>query len=136
MEAHEFEETICLLEKIRGRHTELITVYVPAGFSLNSVAKQLEAEKSTASNIKSKNTRKAVLDSLERITRELKLHKETAENGMAIFCGNVSETEGQEDIQLWVIEPPYPSRIRMYRCDQTFVVEPLKEMLKAKEVYG
>ena len=45
MEPHEFEETIIMLEKIRGRHTELITVYVPAGFSLNSVAKQLEAEK-------------------------------------------------------------------------------------------
>lgn len=136
MEAQEFEETVALLEKIRGRHTELITVYVPVDFSLNAVAKQLETEKGTASNIKSKNTRKAVVDSLERITRELKLHKETPPNGMAIFCGNVSETEGQEDIGLWVIEPPYPLRVRMYRCDQTFVTEPLKEMLQAKEVYG
>ncbi|MFH1308318.1 MAG: peptide chain release factor aRF-1 [archaeon] len=135
-EQYEFEELIEELEKIRGRHTELITVYIPAGFNINAVAKQIDAEKSTAVNIKSKNTRKAVLDSLERISRELKLYKETPKNGMAVFAGNVSEQEGQENIQLWTIEPPQPMKTRLYRCDQTFVIEPLKDMTKVEEVYG
>jgi len=130
------EEMIEKLEKIRGRHTELISVYIPAGFNINQVAKQLEAEKSTASNIKSKSTQKAVLNSLETIIRELKLYKQTPENGMAVFAGNVSEKEGQEDIQSFAIEPPKPMKTRLYRCDQTFVLEPLQEMLKVDEVYG
>ena len=131
-----FEDTVEELSKLRGRHTELVSVYIPAGFNINTVARQLEGEASTASNIKSKNTRKAVLDALERIMRELKLYKQTPENGMAIFAGNVSEVEGQEDIKLWVIEPLQPLKVRLYRCDQEFVLEPLKEMTEVTEVYG
>jgi peptide chain release factor subunit 1 len=131
-----FEDTIEELAKIRGRHTELVSVYIPSGFNINTVSRQLEGEASTASNIKSKNTRKAVLDALERIMRELKLYKQTPDNGMALFAGNVSEVEGQEDIKIWVIEPPQPLKVRLYRCDQEFVLEPLKEMTEVKEVFG
>ena len=120
----------------KGRHTELVTVYIPAGYNLNNVTRQIEQEKSTASNIKSKNTRKAVLDSLEKIERQLKLIGRTPENGMAIFAGNISETEGVEKIELWTIEPPMPLKARLYRCDQDFVLEPLKEMLEIGELYG
>jgi len=132
----ELEEFVEKLEGIKGKHTELVTVYIPAGTNINAVAKQILAEKSTASNIKSKTTRKNVLDALESISRELKLYKKTPENGMAIFCGNVSKKEGQNDIQLWAIEPPQPLKTRLYRCDQTFVLDPLKEMLEVSEVYG
>ena len=120
----------------KGRHTELVTVYIPAGYNLNNVTRQIEQEKSTASNIKSKNTRKAVLDSLEKIERQLKLIGRTPKNGMAIFAGNISETEGVEKIELWAIEPPMPLKARLYRCDQDFVLEPLKEMLEIGELYG
>ncbi|MEM4230716.1 MAG: peptide chain release factor aRF-1 [Candidatus Pacearchaeota archaeon] len=132
----EFEELLEQLGSIKGRHTELITVYIPAGFNINTVAKQLEAEAGTAANIKSKSTRKNVLDALERISRELKLYKQTPPNGMAIFCGNVSPVEGQEDIKLWVLEPPQPLKVRLYRCDQEFVLGPLKEMVEVGEVFG
>jgi len=49
----ELEEVLEELEKIRGRHTELVSVYVPEGYDINSVQRQLGAEKSTAKNIKS-----------------------------------------------------------------------------------
>jgi len=133
---YELENLIKELEKIKGRHTELITVLIPAGANINIVANQIEAEKSTADNIKSKTTRKNVIDALESITRELKLYKTTPKNGMAIFCGNISETEGQTNMKLWAIEPPQELRTRLYRCDKEFVLEPLREMLKATEVYG
>ena len=32
------------LGSIRGRHTELVSVYVPAGFNLNKVAEQIRNE--------------------------------------------------------------------------------------------
>lgn len=132
----ELEETLKELEGYRGRHTELISVLIPAGTTLTQTTKQIDTEKGTASNIKSKNTRKAVMDALEMISRKLKLIQRTPENGLAIYCGNISDTEGVEDIRIWTIEPPKPLRVKTYRCDQTFVVEPLKEMLQSDDVYG
>lgn len=132
----ELDELLEKLGSIRGRHTELVTVLIPAGANIYTIADQVAAEQSTADNIKSKTVRKNVMSALEMISRELKKYKKTPENGMAIFCGNVSEKEGQDDIQLWIIEPPQPLRTRMYRCDQTFVLDPLKEMREIQEVYG
>ena len=132
----ELKEKLEELESVKGRHTELVSVYIPTGQNINVVQKQLEAEKSTASNIKSKQTRTAVTDSLETIIRFLKTLKQTPPNGLALFAGNVSEKEGAQDIKLWAIEPPKHLNVRMYRCDQNFVTEPLKEMLQTEEVYG
>ncbi len=130
------EDLVALLGSIRGRHTELVTVYIPADFSKDAVVRQLEAEAGTAENIKSKATRTAVVTALDRIIRELKNYKQTPANGLAAFCGNISEREGVQDIQLWMYEPPKPLNVRLYRCDQIFVLDPLKEMLDVDEVYG
>lgn len=132
----ELEEIIEELEQHKGRHTELISVYISSGYDVNAVQRQLEAEKSTAKNIKSTSTRKNVGDALDKIVRHLKSLKKTPENGLALFCGNISKTEGQTDLQLWEIEPPMPVKIRLYRCDKEFVLEPLKEMLEVSEVFG
>lgn len=132
----ELREIIEELENIRGRHTELVTVLIPAGANIYTIADQIAAEQSTADNIKSKTVRKNVTDALEMVGRELKKYKQTLPNGMAIFCGNVSDKEGEQDLKLWIVEPSQSLKTRMYRCDQVFVLEPLKEMLEAEEVYG
>lgn len=132
----DLEELIDILRSIRGRHTELVTVYIPAGFNISTVTRQLEYEKSTAANIKSKATRTAVSNALERMIRELKNLKQTPVNGLAMFCGNVSDKEGVQDIRLWSYEPPRAMNVRLYRCDQIFVIEPLKELLNITEIYG
>lgn len=132
----ELESLLEELEKHKGRHTELITVYVSAGYDVVSVQKQLEAEKSTAKNIKSTSTRKNVVDALDKIVRYIKDLKKNPENGLALFCGNVSKTEGQDDLQLWAIEPPLPLKSRLYRCDKEFVLEPLKELLEVSEIFA
>ena len=132
----EIEEILELLDKYKGRHTELISVYIPADYDVNSVQRQLEAEKSTAKNIKSTSTRKNVSEALEKIVRHLKDFKRTPANGLAIFCGNISHVEGQSDLQLWSIEPIMPLKMRLYRCDKEFVLQPLKDMLEVTEVFG
>ncbi|MFH0949096.1 MAG: peptide chain release factor aRF-1 [Candidatus Aenigmatarchaeota archaeon] len=124
------------LSDIKGRHTELVTVYVPTGYNLHDVVAQLRSEQSTAENIKSKTVKKNVTTALEKIMRHLQLHKKTPENGMAIFCGNISEKEGATDIELMSIEPPEPIKTKLYWCDQTFVLEPLLDMVEEKEIYG
>lgn len=124
------------LDSIKGRHTELVTVYVPTGANLNEIVNQLRAEGSTAENIKSKQVRKNVTASLDKIIRHLQLYKKTPENGLAVFCGNVSEKEGSSDLELWSIDPPEAIKTKMYWCDQRFVMDPLKEMIEEKEIYG
>jgi peptide chain release factor subunit 1 len=132
----ELESLLEELEKHKGRHTELITVYISAGYDIVSVQKQLEGEKSTAKNIKSTSTRKDVVDALDKIVRYLKDFKGSPENGLAIFCGNISKVEGQEDLQLWGFEPPLPLKTRLYRCDKDFVLEPLRELLEVSEIFA
>lgn len=131
-----FEEQLEELESKRGQHTELVTVMIPAGFNIHAVTKQLEAEASTAENIKSKQTRTAVTGAIEMIIRTLKSYKQTPPNGLALFAGNISEKEGGQDVKVWAIEPPRALNVRIYRCDKTFVVDPLRDMLKTEEVYG
>jgi len=124
------------LEKIRGRHTELVSVYIPAGYDLNKIIQHLAQEQGTASNIKDKTTQTHVIDSLERMIRHLRLFTKTPKNGLAVFSGNVSSREGKTDIQVYSIEPPVPLNMRMYRCDQSFVLDILKEMMDTQETYG
>ena len=132
----ELEELVNLLEGIRGSHTELVSVLIPAGTNIHQVSGQLASEAGTAENIKSKATRTAVVTALETIIRELKNYKQTPTNGLAIYCGNVSEKEGIQDIKIWAYQPPKPLNVRLYRCDKSFVIEPLKEMLSVTEIFG
>ncbi len=120
----------------KGRHTELVTVYVPHGYDMNKIISHLSQEQGTATNIKSSSTKKNVIDALEKMIQHLRLFTKTPENGLAVFSGNVAEREGQSDVKVWSIEPPVLLNIRIYRCDKEFVLEPLYDMLETKEVYG
>ncbi len=124
------------LENFRGRHTELVSVYIPQDYDLNKIINHLAQEQGTASNIKSASTRKNVTDALERMIQHLKLFKRTPPNGLVVFSGNVAEREGQQDFKVWSIEPPVPLKTRIYRCDKEFVLDILRDMLDVKEVYG
>src|SRR3989344_1960911 len=132
----ELNELIETISNIKGRHTELVTVYIPSGANINLTSNQLESERSTAENIKSKQVRSNVIDALNMIVRELKNYKQTPPNGLAIFCGNVSQKEGEQDLKLWMYEPPKLLNVKLYRCDQEFIIEPLKEMASVEAVYG
>ncbi len=130
------KKLVKMLQEIKGRHTELVTVYVPANYPLNEIVSQLRTEQSTAENIKSKPVRKNVTTALDKIIRHLQLYKQTPESGIALFCGNVSDKEGATNIELWAIEPPEEIKVKMYWCDQRFVMDPLLDMIEDKEIYG
>ena len=133
---YRLKKLVSTLKKIKGRHTELVTVYVPVGYNIHEIMSQLKQEQGTAENIKSKQVRKNVTTALEKIIRHLQLYKKTPEHGLAIFCGNVSEKEGVTEMDLWAIEPPEPVKVKLYWCDQKFDTQPLEDMMKEKEVYG
>jgi len=124
------------LEKHRARHTELITVYVPAGYNLQGIFDQLAAEAGTSRNIKSAGTRKNVTTALEKMLSHLRGYKKTPPHGLAVFSGNIAEREGQQDFKIWSLEPPEEIKVKMYRCDQAFYLDPLIEQLETKSTYG
>ncbi|MBW3015226.1 peptide chain release factor aRF-1 [Candidatus Woesearchaeota archaeon] len=132
----ELKKLLKELSTYKGRHTELVSVFIPQGYEMTKIINHLSQEQGTATNIKSTATRKNVIDALERMIQHLRLFKQTPDNGLAVFSGNVAEREGQSDVKVWSIEPPSPLKIRIYRCDKTFVLEPLFDMLEVKEVYG
>jgi peptide chain release factor subunit 1 len=124
------------LESIRGHHTELITVFIPAGYDINAKIFQLQQEQGTATNIKSKGTRDNVLASLEKMVQFLRGFKKNPANGLMVFSGNAAEREGQQDYRVWSFEPPVPLNQNLYRCDKEFVLEPLRDMIEDKILFG
>mgnify|MGYP001172243801 FL=1 len=135
-EKFELSSKLKELSKFKARHTELVSVYIPSEYDIQKVISQLSEELSLARNIKSSSTKKNVMDALEKMIRGLKGIGKTPEKGLAAFAGNVSSRDGHSDVQFWSIEPPEKMQIRKYRCDQTFLLEPLNEYLEDNESYG
>jgi len=128
-----------MLARKEGSHTELITLYVPPGKQISDAINLLREEYGTASNIKSNVTRKNVLDALVRVQQRLKLFKDPGEKGIVIFAGALPQEgggPGTERMETYVITPPEPIKIYLYRCDSRFHTEHLQEMLREKETYG
>jgi len=128
------------LSKISGRGTELITVYIPKGKQLHEVITILKEEQGTADNIKSDVTRTHVVDSLSKVVQRLKLYKKTPERGLAVFCGALPREEGgppgSEVVKAFEIDPPKDMQTFLYRCDDHFHVDILKNMLKDENMIG
>jgi len=124
------------LKACRGRHTELISLYVPPNKQIFDVNSYLKNEYSQSQNIKSKTTMKNVISAIESIMSRLKQFKQPPENGVIFFVGHKSVGSDKTEMVAFVIEPPLPITTFLYRCDSSFYLEPLEEMLVEKEIYG
>lgn len=137
---YKIKKTLDELARISGRGTELISVYIPKGKQFHLVINQLREEQGTADNIKSAMTRSHVVDALGRVQQRLKLYKDPPERGLVIFCGAVPPEGGgpigSEVIKVWELEPPKDLTTSLYRCDDHFHVDILKDMLKDDNMIG
>lgn len=126
------------LSSIAGHGTELVTVYVPPRRPIFDVVSQLRNEAGTASNIKSDLTRNHVQDALSTTIEYLKKYRTTPENGLVIFCGAIPNDKGigKEKIEIYPVDPPKPVQISLYRCDDHFWTDHLKDMLKDDKAVG
>ena len=130
-----------LLEDLRskkGFHTELISVYIPHDRKISDVTNHLKNEISESQNIKSKLTRKNVLDSISSLLGQLKNIKDVPENGLVMFSGAIpqSNTPGTEKNELYIVKPPDRVVTFRYHCASEFLLWPLEEMLMPRETYG
>jgi peptide chain release factor subunit 1 len=139
LELYRLRKTLNTLARKEGSHTELITIYIPPGKQISDAVNLLREEYGTASNIKSNVTRKNVLDAIIKVQQRLKLFKDPGEKGIVIFAGALPQEgagPGTERMETYVIIPPEPIKIFLYRCDSRFHTEHLQEMLREKETYG
>ncbi len=133
---YEFKKAIEEIEDLRGRGTELISLYVPPDKSIPDVSSYLNEEMSESSNIKSKSTRKHVQSALKSILSKLKYFDQVPENGVIFFVGHVSASGDKTKMVSKTVEPPEKLQTFTYRCDSEFYVEPLKNMAGEREQYG
>jgi peptide chain release factor subunit 1 len=139
LELFRLRKTLNTLASKEGRATELITMYVPPGKQISDAINMLRDEYGTASNIKSTTTRKNVQEAIVKVQQRLKLFKEPPPTGLVIFCGAIPQEgggPGSERMETYVIVPPEPIKVYLYRCDSRFHTEHLQEMLREKETYG
>jgi peptide chain release factor subunit 1 len=139
LELFRLRKILNTLASKEGSHTELITMYVPPGKQISDAINMLRDEYGTASNIKSTTTRKNVQEAIVKVQQRLKLFKEPPPTGLVIFCGAIPQEgggPGSERMETYVIVPPEPIKVYLYRCDSRFHTEHLQEMLREKETYG
>lgn len=133
---YDFKRSLEEIRNLKGRGTELISVYVPPTKQISDVAAYLREEFSQSSNIKSASTRKNVQGAISSILARLKYFKNAPANGVIFFVGEISTTGDQTRMVQYVLEPPDPIATFLYRCDSDFYLEPLEGMLVDKKVYG
>jgi len=126
------------LKDKKGFHTELVSLYIPHDRKLSDVTNHLKNEVSESQNIKSKLTRKNVLDSISSLLGQLKNITEVPENGLVMFSGAIPQnnTPGTERNELYIVNPPDRVLTFRYHCASEFLLWPLEEMLQTKETYG
>ena len=137
---YKIRKTLDELTQQEGHGTELISVYIPKIKQLHEVITTLREEQGTADNIKSDLTRTHVVDSLSKVVQRLKLYKKTPERGLVVFCGALPREgggpPGSEVVKAFEIDPPKDLATFLYRCDDHFHVDILKDMLKDDNMIG
>ena len=126
------------IDYLRNKRSEdgstcLVTLYIPEGRQISDFMTQLNDELGTATNIKSRITKKNVQSALTITMGKLRLIGPKApQNGLALFTGVTEEGK----MESFVINPTYPITIKQYICDAFFHIDHLEEHLIDRKSYG
>ena len=125
------------LREMKGFGTELVTLIIPPDRQISDARSMLQNEHGQAANIKSKGTRKNVQGAIESAISTLTRFKTPGDHGLAIFVGSVVIGNNKSRMVNIVVEdPPQPLLSFRYRCDSTFELSQLEDMLVDKKSYG
>ncbi len=136
LEMFKLKRLINDLDQMRGLGTSMITLIINYKDQINQYAKMLVDEVGKASNIKSRVTRQNVTDALTCTSEKLKLYNKTPPNGLVIYCGLVQMPDGGEKMIKIDLEPFKPINTSLYRCNNIFHTEELKELLVDNDKFG
>jgi len=125
------------LEKLRGNGTSMISLLLSPRDAISKVQGMLAGEMGTATNIKSRVNRQAVLTAITSAKERLKLYSKTPPNGLVIYVGTVIGEDGNSEKKYTIdFEPFRPLNTFKYICDNKFCTEPLFELLENDETFG
>ena len=133
---YSFQRKIDEIAAVRGRATELVSLYLPPGKQISDVMSYLRNEYAQSSNIKSRTTRKNVMWAIESMMGRVRQFKEPPATGVAFFVGSKAIGADKTEPVTFIVEPPEPLNTYLYRCDSTFYLEPLLEMVHEPDVWG
>ncbi|MGD0256997.1 MAG: peptide chain release factor aRF-1 [Thermoplasmata archaeon] len=133
---YSFQRKLDEIGKVRGRATELVSLYVSPGKQISDVMSYLRNEYAQSSNIKSRTTRKNVMWAIESLMGRVRAYKEPPANGVAFFVGSKAVGADKSEPVTFIVEPPEPLRTYLYRCDSNFFLEPLLSMVHEPDLWG
>ena len=133
---YSFQRKLDEIAACRGRATELISLYVPPAKQISDVMAYLRNEYAQSSNIKSRTTRKNVMWAIDSLMGRVRAYREPPPHGVALFVGSKAVGADKDEAVTFIVEPPEPLNTYLYRCDSTFFLDPLLDMVHEPEVWG
>jgi peptide chain release factor subunit 1 len=133
---YSFQRKLDEIAAVKGRATELVSLYVSPGKQISDVMGYLRNEYAQSSNIKSRTTRKNVMWAIESLMGRVRQFKEPPANGVAFFVGSKAVGADKSEAVTFIVEPPEPLNTYLYRCDSTFFLDPLLAMVHEPDVWG
>jgi peptide chain release factor subunit 1 len=131
------KKTLTEVAAMRGMGTELVSVIIPPDKMISDVRQHLSQEAGQAANIKSKSTKKHVTDAIESAISTLNRYKTPGDLGIALFVGHVITGNNKTRLISTVIDNPPEAFVSFrYRCDSSFELSQLEEMLIDRTAYG
>lgn len=119
-------EILNKLDWLKSNGTSFISLYIPGKTNPVDIRNFIRNEIDESNNIKSKQTRNNVQDSLKSILRCLKNINKFPEKGIVIFSGTILE----------IIESPIIIKKKIYICGKKFETDLLRSELKSKNNIG
>jgi peptide chain release factor subunit 1 len=136
---HKLRKLIAYLSDKEGKGREFISLYIPKVNSIDEIVANLKCE-SDLEGMKSesgRDVRDRLQDALKNVIQRLKLEKEIPENGLALFSGTfVANDLEREGVNVEEIIPPEPITTYLYKVDNHFHLDPLRDMLRNQHVVG
>ncbi len=133
---YSFQRKLDEIAAVKGRATELVSLYVSPGRQISDVMSYLRNEYAQSSNIKSRTTRKNVMWAIESLMGRVRQYKAPPPNGVAFFVGSKAIGADKTEPVTFIVEPPEPLNTYLYRCDSTFFLDPLLAMVHVPETWG
>lgn len=115
----------------------MVTLVIPPKEKIEQSLAFLNNEYAQAANIKSKQTMTSVQNAITSTREKLKLYRNTPENGLIIFCGQVLLDDNKTEKRLVLdIEPFRAVQNFVYRCENKFHANVLNYLLEDDEKFG
>ncbi len=133
---HKLRKRIAYLSDKEGKTKDFISLYLPPKTALDQIISTIKKESECATS-ESEREKQKLQDTLKIVVQQLKRHKESPENGLALFAGTyTADGAEKETITVEELIPPEPINAYRYYADDHFHLEPLREMLRDQKIVG